>query len=119
MPNLVLANIGTQTCTLRGYPGVSFVGNNNGTQLGASGVQVDQSSVQTVTLAPRAAAVSHLRIVQASNFPSDKCQPAAADGLRIYPPDQTAALFVQSSSFTACTNDALALISVGPMEPSS
>lgn len=117
LPYLVLTNKGSTACTMRGYPGVSFVGDNNGTQLGAAGLQVDQSSVQTVTLAPNGSAHSQLRIVQAANFPSDKCQPVTADGLRVYPPNQTAALFVATKDYTACSNTALAIISVGPMEP--
>lgn len=117
LPYLVLKNTGASSCTVRGYPGVSFVGSQNGTQLGAAGLQVDESAVQTVTLAVGQAAHSQLRISRGENYPADKCSPAQADGFRVYPPDEVQALFVAASGFTACTSDSVSLIMVGPMEP--
>ncbi|SER94946.1 Protein of unknown function [Propionibacterium cyclohexanicum] len=116
-PYLVLTNSSSATCTVRGYPGVSFVGYGNGTQLGAAGLRVDLASLQTVTLSPGQSSHSKLRIARAENFPADTCSPVAADGLRVYPPEQTAALYAPSDEFTACADESVKLIMVGPMEP--
>ena len=40
-----------------------------------------------------------------------------ADGLRVYPPDQTEALFVPSSDYTACANPETSIISVKALTP--
>lgn len=116
-PYLVLTNTGADTCTLSGYPGVSFVGYQNGTQLGAPALRVDESSVQTVTLGSGQSSHSRLRIARGENYPAATCAPVQADGFRVYPPDENQALFAAASGFTACSNDGVSLIMVGPMEP--
>ncbi len=117
LPYLVLTNTGSQRCTLQGWPGVSFVGDGNGTQLGAAG-QFDRSSPHgSVTLDPGAAAHAPLRIAQALNYPQATCQPAPADGLRVYPPDSTHALFVATSGMTACRSTGVNLITIQAVLP--
>ena len=117
LPFLVLTNTGTVSCTLEGWPGVSFVGDGNGTQLGAAG-QFDRSSPHgSVTLDPGAAAHAPLRIAQALNYPQATCQPAPADGLRVYPPDSTHALFVATSGMTACRSTGVNLITIQAVLP--
>lgn len=49
---IVLTNTGTTSCTLQGWPGVSFVGGGDGTQIGASAKQDAASPHETVTLDP-------------------------------------------------------------------
>lgn len=115
--DLVLTNTGDVRCTLQGWPGVSLVGDGNGTQLGAAG-ELDRSSPhQTVTLDPGQAAHAPLRIAQAENYPQDTCQPVTADGLRVYPPGETNALFVPTDAFTACRNPDVSLITVQAVLP--
>jgi len=117
LPDLVLTNTGSQRCTLQGWPGVSFVGDGNGTQLGAAG-QFDRSSPHgSVTLDPGASAHAPLRIAQALNYPQATCQPAPADGLRVYPPDSTHALFVATSGMTACRSTGVNLITIQAVLP--
>jgi len=113
----VLTNASSRTCTLGGYPGVSFVGDDNGTQLGAPAEREDGGSAQTITLEPGDAAHSELRIVNAGTFDEATCSPEQADGLRVYPPDQTEALFVPSSDYTACANPETSIISVKALTP--
>jgi hypothetical protein len=117
LPFLVLTNTGTAPCTLKGWPGVSLVGGGTGAQLGAPG-DFDQTSVHgTVTLAPGGSAHAPLRITQAGNYSAATCDPAPADGLRIYPPDETQALFVASTGWTACRSAAVHLITVRAFLP--
>jgi hypothetical protein len=93
---LQLRNTGSSTCTLYGYPGVSWVRGASGIQTGAAAVrQPDPNGTETtVTLAPGALASAPLDIVDAAVIPPSECKPVAVRGLRIYPPGQKAALFL-------------------------
>jgi hypothetical protein len=90
---LVFTNAGGTSCTLTGYPGVSYVTGDTGQQVGQPASR-DAGSVTTVRLAPNASASSTLREVNPANFPPEQCLPTAVRGLRVYPPGQTAAAFV-------------------------
>ena len=93
---LQLRNTGSSTCTLYGYPGVSWVRGAQGLQTGAPAVrQADPNGTEkVVTLAPGALASAPLDIVDAAVIPPSECKPVAVRGLRIYPPGQKAALFL-------------------------
>jgi hypothetical protein len=93
---LQLRNTGSTTCTLYGYPGVSWVRGSAGTQTGAAATrQADPNGTEkVVTLAPGALASAPLDIVDAAVIPPSECKPVAVRGLRIYPPGQQAALFL-------------------------
>lgn len=120
LPTIDLTNASDTTCTLTGYPGVSFVGDDNGTQLGAAATRDGSGpAATTVTLDPGAAASAQLDITRAENYSEADCAPQPADGLRIYPPDQDEALFVATDGYTACANDQIVLISVRPLEPAA
>jgi Domain of unknown function (DUF4232) len=97
---LQLRNTGSTTCTLYGYPGVSWVRGDQGLQTGAAAVrQPDPNGTEkVVTLAPGALASAPLDIVDAAVIPTAQCKPVAVRGLRIYPPGQTAALFLPDAT---------------------
>ena len=109
---IALTNTGSSSCTLQGWPGVSLVGDGNGTQLGAAATFTRSSPHPTVTLAPGAVAKAPLSIVQAANFPTAACSPQAADGFRVYPPGETGSLYIADAGVTACTNPASEVLSV-------
>jgi hypothetical protein len=113
---LVLTNNGSSECSLQGWPGVSFVGDGNGTQLGKA-ADFDRSTAHsTVTLAPGGTAQAPLKITQALNYPTADCTPQQADGFRVYPPGSTESLFVKDANVTACTNpSAPTLLVVGAL----
>jgi hypothetical protein len=79
-------------CVLHGYPGVSAV-DLGGHQLGSAASR-DASAASVVNLTNGATASAELRITQVANFPRAACRPAAAAGLHVYPPNQTAAKVV-------------------------
>ncbi|WP_158865445.1 DUF4232 domain-containing protein [Leifsonia sp. AG29] len=113
---LVLKNTGSSSCNLQGWPGVSFVGGGNGTQLG-SPAELDRSKPHpTVQLAAGAAAQAPLRIAQALNYPQDTCDPKPADGFRVYPPGSTTSIFVTYPA-TACASTSVSLLTVGGLVP--
>jgi hypothetical protein len=116
-PFLVFTNKGTTACTVRGYPGVSFVGNGSGTQLGAAATREAAGiTITTLTLAPGQSAHSQLSITVAGNYDPATCKPKAADGLRVYPPAETHSLFVASTAYTACQNASVVLMLVRPLQ---
>jgi len=108
---LTLTNAGSSSCTTGGYPGVSFVGDGNGSQLGPA-ARRDGGPGELVTLQPTDSARAALTVAQAANFPD--CAPQTADGLRVYPPDDRDSLFVRTSGLTACRSSAV-LLTVGPL----
>ncbi|MGZ4427380.1 MAG: DUF4232 domain-containing protein [Nocardioidaceae bacterium] len=106
---LVLTNVGHQACSTGGFAAVSYVGRGNGTQLGAAADQVGRA--KTLTLQPGASARATLQESNPDNYPTDKCDPAAADGLRVYPPSQTASSFIRHAT-EACVDPSVHLLSV-------
>lgn len=95
---LVFRNTGSTTCTLFGYPGVSYVRGEAGTQTGDPASRnptiSGQSTPAVVTLAPGASAHAVVGEVDVEAYSSSVCKPTAVRGLRVYPPDQSTALFV-------------------------
>jgi len=116
-PYLVLKNTGSSPCQLQGWPGVSFVGDGKGTQLGAAATFDRSSPHATVTLLPNGHAHAPLKIAQAANYPKSSCKPKQADGLRVYVPGEKHSIFVKASGLTACTNSTLQLLQTQAIQP--
>lgn len=112
---LVLTNNGTKQCSLQGWPGVSFVGNGNGTQLGAPAAFDRSTPHPTVVMQPGGTAHTLLLVGNAANYPAASCAPQKADGFRVYPPGSTTSLFVKDDQFTACTDSGAPLLQVGAL----
>lgn len=108
---LTLRNIGTSSCIERGYPGVSFVGS-AGDQIGAPADR-QPGSISTVTLAPGGSISANLGINDSSAFPPD-CNRTPVSGLRVYPPNQTAALYVAHRDF-GCINTKYVTLHIYPL----
>jgi hypothetical protein len=98
---LELTNLSGRTCTVYGYPGVSAV-DLRGRRLGSAASRDPVHKPRLVSLAEGTTATVVLRIVQAANFPASSCRPVTAAGLRVYPPDETAAKVVPFP-FRACS----------------
>lgn len=109
--NLVLRNTSNAACSLQGYPGVSFV-DGNGNQLGAAAAR-SAGTARAVTVHAGDSAFAQLKITDALNYDASTCGVTDATGLRIYPPGEKAALFVNHAA-KACTKNAQVL-TVGPM----
>ena len=95
---ITFTNSSTASCTLYGYPGVSLVTGPPYSQIGLAAERDTTTPVKLVTLAPGATATALLQIVDALNFTPSTCSPQQATNIKVYPPNQTAALYV---SFTA------------------
>lgn len=110
-----LTNRGTTTCTTYGYPGVSIVGDGNGTQIGAAAARDHTVTPTRVTLRPGGSTTFVVRLVQALNYPRATCGPVVADGFRIYPPDNTRALFLADHGVMGCLKTSVNLLTVRPV----
>lgn len=99
--NLVFTDKSGHSCTLYGYPGVSWVAGDNGAQVNDP-FQRAGGTRRTITLAPGGQAHTVLITHNALNYPEDQCKPVDVRGYRVYPPDETAAIFV-SAPGKACS----------------
>ncbi|WP_087062011.1 DUF4232 domain-containing protein [Corynebacterium glutamicum] len=109
--NLNFTNAGSTDCTLHGFPGVSFVGMDNGTQIGAPAVR-EGDAFPAVTLGPGENTIAALKISRAENYDSDACSLQPVDGLRVYPPGETASAYLPLEGFNGCDNDGLELLTI-------
>lgn len=100
-------NTSGSTCTLYGYPGVSFTSGPGGSQIGRPASRNPAGPPVTVTLAPGTVAHATVQVAQAANYPRSACKPVTAHWLKIYPPNQTAPLYIRFTT-QACSRKVLA-----------
>jgi hypothetical protein len=100
---LRFTNLDNQTCVLRGFPGVSYVAGDVGDQVGPA-AEHDGVAGSPVTLAPGAVASAMLAMVQVRNYDEAACRPVPTRGLRVYPPGETASLYVPVDG-TGCSGN--------------
>jgi len=91
-------NASGTSCTLYGYPGVSFVTAPGGGQIGPAATRNPATARQLVSLSPGQTVHAELQVVNAENYPPSGCGPVTARWLKIYPPNQTAPAY---AGFTA------------------
>ncbi|NQX11050.1 DUF4232 domain-containing protein [Microbacteriaceae bacterium VKM Ac-2855] len=111
--DIVFTNTSSTECTLEGYPGVSFVGDGNGTQIGDPAGEDPSVAVTTVTLAAGGGtAVSHVHGTQPGAY---DCTETQADGIRVYPPHSYESAYV-ADPLPACATAGVVLLQVTPVE---
>jgi hypothetical protein len=109
-------NTSGSACGMYGYPGVSFVtaGSGAGTQVGAAAQENPAYGKLAIRLAPGGVAHAWLQVATAGNYPSHTCKPQTVEWLKVFPPDQTVAVYV-SHSFSACAAMGTPLLFVMPV----
>lgn len=110
---LILTNSGTGSCLLQGFAGVSLTAEATGEPIGAPAVRDLSSSAAAVVLAPGQAGTATLRYTQAGNHAG--CTRVQAAGLRVYPPEERASLFV-ADPLEACSNPEINLLTIGAFQ---
>lgn len=111
---LVFTNTSAASCTLTGYPGLSYVAT-NGVQSGNAAARA-AGSVGTVTLKPGGTAKATLHDSNGvGGYDPAECQLAPAQGLRIYPPNEQAALFLPWKT-DHCAGPTIHALTIGPVE---
>lgn len=112
---LVFTNKSTRTCTLYGFPGVSYVTGPDGQQVNEPATRSSAISPARVTLDPGHAGYAQLQTGHPEAFPGT-CKPVAVAGYRVYPPDETVAVFVSAPTQQCSTNGVNATV-VNPISP--
>jgi hypothetical protein len=110
---LVLTNKGSTTCTMFGYPGVSYI-SSSGAAVGQPASEI-KGHEATVTLKPGAAASTLLHQPNPLVFQPADCHKKKAAGIRIFPPGQTVSLTVKKSTAVCTTTNGRS--GVTPMQP--
>lgn len=96
-------NVSSATCTLYGFPGVSFTGETYAVQVGPAATRNHASLEQVVTLEPGAIASALIKVVDAQNYPAGPCGLTTASGIKVYPPNLTSAVGLPYNGF-ACVH---------------
>ena len=109
---LLLTNSGSEPCVLLGFAGVSLTAGADGAPIGAAAAR-DTTPATEVLLEPGQAGAATLRYTQARNYPDCTVVPAA--GFRIYPPEDTASLFIAQPR-DACSNADINLLTIGAFQ---
>lgn len=107
---LILTNSGTEPCVLKGFAGVSLTADANGDPIGAAATRDESTPAADVLLAPGRAGAATLRYSQAANHMD--CVMAPAAGFRVYPPEDTASLFIAQPT-DACSDTGSQLLTIG------
>ncbi|WP_370544565.1 DUF4232 domain-containing protein [Frondihabitans sp. VKM Ac-2883] len=118
--SVILTNTSSTACTLQGWPGVSFVGNNNGTQIGAAATLDRGTPHPTVTLRHGTSAQAYITIKDSAVFNSAECKPVQPDGFRVYPPGNKTSIFIKGAGAgdgTVCTSTKDDLLHVAAFIP--
>lgn len=113
-----LTNNSSTSCTLYGYPGVSFVTGVGGSQIGPAATRNNAATPALITLAAGQTAHATLQVVDARNYPASLCKVVQAHWLRIYPPGQYSPLYVSFAAL-ACggSTSATRILSVQTVQP--
>lgn len=90
---LVFTNKGGRTCTIQGFPGVSYVAGDDGHQVGPAAYR-NGTKGSVITLKPGDSASATVGFVQVHNYDPAACKPTEVRGLRIYPPHDYDSAFV-------------------------
>ena len=109
---LLLTNSGSEPCLLMGFAGVSLTAGADGAPIGAAAAR-DTTPATEVLLEPGQAGAATLRYTQARNYPDCTVVPAA--GFRVYPPEDTASLFIAQPR-DACSNAGINLLTIGAFQ---
>lgn len=100
---ILITNSSSSTCTLLGYPGVSFTAGADAHQIGASAQRDNRFPPTTLTLAAGATVHATVSVADFGVYDRGSCRPTQATGFKVYPPGSTVALLV-SDPQTVCAN---------------
>jgi hypothetical protein len=113
---VVLTNRSGHACRTGGYGGVSMVGAGNGTQIGAPADRDSSVKPVAITLQPGDRARARLQVAEAGNYSAAKCDPATAQGFRVYPPNETHSAYV-AEPVDGCRSATVHLMTLQPYRP--
>jgi hypothetical protein len=109
-------NTSDMPCGLYGYPGMSLVtaAGSTGHQIGAAAQRNPAFAEMPIRLPAGGVAHAWLQVAQDGNYPASACRPVTAHWLRVFPPGDSVASFVDVS-FGACALASAPLLTVTPV----
>ena len=111
---IVFKNNGSKPCALRGYPRVAFVASAR-SQVGSEASKNTQQAVVAVLIAPGANVLAQLRITPYQGYPAMQCLSRPISGLRVYPPQNVASVYVPFTTVPAACATKVGQLTVGPV----
>jgi hypothetical protein len=111
---ILFTNDSSTTCTLYGFPGVSFTGETYAVQVGPAATRNYATQPSLVTLAPGAVASAEISVVDAQNYPPGPCGLTTASGVLVYPPNLTTSVGLPFNGYT-CVHRKDHVLSVDPV----
>ena len=97
---LKFTNKGSRTCTIQGFPGVSYVAGADGHQVGPAAFREGKKG-PAISLTPGKTVLAPVGFVQVGNYDPAACKPTSVRGLRVYPPHEYDSMFVPAPG-TGC-----------------
>jgi len=113
---LIFTNKGKRTCTIQGFPGVSYVTDDDGQQVGEAATRNGEKK-PAITLKPGDSANVTIGFRDIDAFDEASCQPTDTRGLRIYPPDEYDSMFVPIGGRGCAKKVSESQLTVTSMEP--
>jgi hypothetical protein len=114
---VVFTNKLPRPCHMFGYPGVSFPSGPTGSEINVPAARsAAEGAPKLITLAAGGKAHADLLLVNTANFAADACKPQQAAGVRIYPPDETAAAFA-AYPVMVCSVNGVGTAEIFPVAP--
>ena len=110
---LILTNSGTGPCLLKGFAGVSLTADANGDPIGAPAARDDPPPSPTSCSRRARPAPQRCATPRPATTPTAPVVPAA--GFRVYPPEDTASLFLAQPR-DACSNAGINLLTIGAFQ---
>jgi hypothetical protein len=108
---IVLRNRSDHSCWTGGFGGISYVGDGDGTQIGAAADRTGTPA--TYLLGPGQRVRSLLQETRAGNYEASRCRPRHVDGFRVYVPEATGSQYVAHPT-TGCLNPNIHLLTHKP-----
>jgi hypothetical protein len=90
---LRFTNVGARTCTIQGFPGVSYVAGADSHQVGSAAFR-EGTKGPAIQLSPGGTVNAPVGFTQVGNFDPNACKPTPVTGIRVYPPHDTASVIV-------------------------
>ncbi|MFI1915261.1 DUF4232 domain-containing protein [Nocardia sp. NPDC020380] len=113
---IIFTNNGSAPCTMQGYPGVSYTDGPDGDPIGNPARRDGSGAVAPAVLAPGGQAWAQVRSANGqSGYSTADCKPVQVQGVRIYPPDNKASLFI-SRPGTECSGTTIDILDVQPVQ---
>jgi hypothetical protein len=113
---LRFTNVSKANCVIVGFPGVSYVTGDSGSQVGKPADRDGAKGAQ-ITLRPGQMASAVVTETDVDVFDASACKPTATRGFRVYPPDSTASMFVAQTGRGCAGNPPSAQLRVQTIKP--